>query len=226
MANFFSTRGISPYRPKQLFRLFFLPHKFFSANVATTNFFYVAIAICICGITFVTNDISNYLYNEWADLDAIQAPLDYAETTVQDWRAFWTEALSLCVWKGLLSWIFGGWWFRYRIKASGDTHPDPRLSRVVFVYTYLIFTLPRLAHLLIWTALYKSYAEAYAQALSWSYIALLYAVALWSNFCACACVSTVFSVSSTRAKLWFIVLPCLWYAFCFQFFDPSLSKLL
>ncbi|MEM6451177.1 MAG: hypothetical protein AAF703_12770 [Cyanobacteria bacterium P01_D01_bin.105] len=199
-------KEISPYRPRQLVNLFLATRAFFSPTAALGNQGYLAIACWIIGTSITMTRLEQELIK--AELGRPDVNLNIFEL-ILGWPIFWALALALGLVAGWLFWFVGGWWFRLRLRFSGATNPDPRMSRLVMVYAGLVSALPHLVFVLWWMLLYENYLAAYAQDVVLT--AVLFALSFWELFVAYRGIRKLFSVDRWRARLWFVILPALMY---------------
>lgn len=196
----------SPYRPGHLIRIFLGARSFFSPEAALGKQSAIAIACWMIGTSIAITRLEQELIK--AELGTSNLNLNLFELILA-WPVFWPVALALGLLAGWVLWFIGGWWFRLRIKFSGDSNPDPRMSRLVMVYAGLVSAVPHLAFVAWWTLIYENYLIAYAQDLFLTVI--LFSLSFWELFSAYRGVRMFFSVDKWRARLWFIVLPALLY---------------
>lgn len=201
-----NSTATSPFNPSHLVNLFLDTRTFFEPAAALGKQGYLAIACWIIGTSIAINRLEQQLVK--AELGSLDINLNIFELILK-WPVFWPLVLSLGLLAGWLLWYVGGWWFRLRIKFSGDPNPDPRMSRLVMVYAGLVSAIPHIAFVLWWTLLYENYLIAYAQDLFLTVV--IYAFSFWELFSAYRGVRTLFAVDRWRARLWFIILPALLY---------------
>lgn len=199
-------KSISPYRPGHLATIFLSARDFFSPTAALGNQGYLAIACWLMGTSIAITRLEQQLVK--AELGTTDINLNLFELVLK-WSVFWPLVLSLGLVAGWLFWFIGGWWFRLRIKFSGAPNPDPRMSRLVMVYSGLVSAIPHLAFVMWWTLLYENYLIAYAQGIFLTVV--LFAFSFLELFSAYRGVRMLFSVDRWRARLWFIILPALLY---------------
>lgn len=200
------SEAFSPYRPSHLIKIFLRPRAFFSPAAALGPQKYLVLACWLMGTSFAITRVEQQLVK--AEIGSVDLNLNLYGLLLT-WPIFWPVVLVLGLWAGGLFWIVGGWWFRLRIKFSGDPNPDPRMSRLVMVYAGLVSALPHLVFVLWWTLRYENYLIAYAQELLLAVI--LFALSFVELFSAYRGVRKFFVVGRWRARLWFIILPALLY---------------
>ena len=200
------SKATSPYNPGYLARIFLDARSFFSTEAALGKQSYLALACCSIGTSLAITRLEQQLIK--AELGTSNLNLNLFELILA-WHIFWPVALALGLLGGWLVWFVGGWWFRLRINFSGDSNPDPRMSRMVMVYAGLVSAVPHLAFVMWWTLIYENYLTAYAQ--DFFLTVVLFSLSFWELFSAYRGVRTLFPVDKWRARLWFIILPALLY---------------
>jgi hypothetical protein len=129
------------------------------------------------------------------------------------WLGFWGFALLGGAVAGAVLWYVGGWWYRVRLKWAGADNPDPTLARLVYIYSGFVVAGPMVAAALLQTITFPSYRVASeAETL---YPFLLLAFPLWSIVVSYNGVTARFAMRRWAARMWFLILPGLLYAFAF-----------
>jgi len=128
---------------------------------------------------------------------------------LDSWAAFWPFILIVGAFNAALVWLIGGWWYRVRLKWSGDANADPFSARIVYSYTNLITALPAITATLISTLVYESYRAAWNSDEAWS--ALLVVFIAWDCIASYKGVRVAFAVSKWKARFWFLILPLMFY---------------
>lgn len=145
-----------------------------------------------------------------ADFDGSElAPGGMLRSVVESWPAYWALTLTTGAVGAWLFWWIGGWWYAVRVRWSGAAYVDPRKARTALVYASFVATAPTVAWMLVATALYANYGAFYV-ADEWVSVALLI-FPLWSFWVSYTGARTVFDVSHTRARVWFLILPVICY---------------
>jgi hypothetical protein len=103
---------------------------------------------------------------------------------------------------GPLRWLIGGGWFNLRIRFSGAAEVDHERARAIFALSEMI----RTGAVLIYTLLDLTLAPVRP----WLSPTILLAVA-WSQFAAYQGVRVAFPVSPWKARVWFLLVPGLFY---------------
>ncbi len=197
-----------PLKPSNLLNLFIRPRKFFSSQLAFEKTPYLLFVTLCFGMANVIDRIDSNLMKA-----------DYAATTsstaeiwvgiAQSWITFWLVVLLMGAVSGFFIWLIGGWWYKMRLLWSGAHKPDKEQARYVFIYSSFIYTGPIFLTTLLYTVLYPNYLVAYAEDIIFSYIILI--LLFYAIFVSYQGATTVFEVVKWKARLWFVILPILFY---------------
>ena len=125
------------------------------------------------------------------------------------WAAFWPFILIAGAFYAALVWLIGGWWYRVRLRWSGDANADPFSARIVFTYTNAMTALPALLVTGVYTFVYESYRAAWASEEAWSSLLIIFLV--WECIASYKGVRTTFAVSKWKARLGFLSVPLGFY---------------
>jgi hypothetical protein len=133
----------------------------------------------------------------------------------ESWIAYWIAVTVVGVFGGLFYFFIGGWWYRMRPGYSGVIDPDKGLARRVYLFASQILAVPVVLMTALETSNYSSPLEAAASPGSpWHSIFLIFPFwSVWSSYIG---VRTAFPVKykgPDGAKLWFLILPCVFYLF-------------
>lgn len=198
----------SPFWPQHLVDLFISPRKFFSGQLSLGKTPYVILVTWCYGISHTIDRINRELFR--VELGNPRSSWEqFGPMITESWFGFWKWVLMSGAIGGIFIWWIGGWWYRIRLKWSGDNEPDKRASRLVFVYSSFVMSGPTVAFALAYTVAYSNYLQAYS---SNDFFSLLLPVFLfWSIITSYIGARTVFNVSQWKALIWFAILPCLFY---------------
>lgn len=147
-----------------------------------------------------------------ADINMVRSDLTGRESStmlMDSWQAFWPFILIVGAFYAALVWLIGGWWYRVRLKWSGDANADPFSARIVYIYTDLVVALPALLVVVVYTFVYESYRAAWASEEAWS--SLLVVFIAWASIASYKAVRAAFTVSKWKARFWFLILPLAFY---------------
>lgn len=187
-----------------LFYLYFRPKLFysnFSKFVTRYSAIYAALVVGIteaCG--WISEKITAYEFG---------GRLSLPEEVITSWRTYWL----LCLVGGVIGAVFyyrvGGWWYRVRLEWAGDPAPDALLARRAYIYAYLILAIPTLILTLIDTVRFPTpLAAERAVADGWM---LVIVFLLWATYVSYRAVRVLFQCVRWKARLWFAVLPTVFY---------------
>jgi hypothetical protein len=202
----------SPFSFKKLFTLYFRPREYFSHTNDLYHRGVLIVASILAGITGAMDRI---------DRKIIEAELGHAgkgwestsEWLITSWSNYWLTVVGVGLISAVIVLYLGGWWYKKRLQWSGAENPSPALARNVYITQYLILSLPNIILVLIQTALFSNYREAWRADEIWSSFLLLFV--FWSCWTSYTAATTVFQLSKFKAKLWFLVFPILIYIFVF-----------
>jgi hypothetical protein len=137
------------------------------------------------------------------------------DEVLESWTAYWATCLIFGVIGAILYYAIGGWWFRVRLKLSGDAEPDPRLARQVYIYASLIIGLPTVVLTVIDSIHYPTPLAAERGAQWWWIASAL--LPFWSVYASYRGVRTLFDAVRWKAVIWFFVLPSLFFLLVYAF---------
>jgi hypothetical protein len=197
----------SPFWPQHLVDLFVRPTRFFESQLALGKTPYVLLVTWALGISAALDRIDTRIMQ--AELSDRPERWRAIEPVVGTWPRLWAVVLLAGALSGAVYWWVGGWWCKVRLRWSGAPDPDPRLARLLLIYSSFVFAGPAVLALVGQTALYESYLDAYEQETAFS-TAVVVAV-FWSLFTTYKGAAALFPVRRGRARLWFVALPALFF---------------
>ena len=193
--------------PQHLVDIFLRPKHFFSGQLALGSTPYVLFVTWLLGLSSAIDRVDGHLVK--ADLGTV--PLNpLLERAVSSWPLYWACVLVAGVLAGAGLWYVGGWWYRVRAGWAGARDPDPRLARLVYVYSGFVLALPAVAVVVLWTLAFPDYRTAWTDDESFWSLALV-VFPFWSCWASFRGVTSVFEVSRAKAAVWFLVLPSALY---------------
>lgn len=208
-------------------QLFARPRQFFRAGYSLDHRPSLLLVLLCIGINYASGRIDQNIIR--SELGHSRPGWDQlSPLIVGSWFGFWSAIVLLGVLGAVGAWYIGGWWYRVRLRWSGDPHADPKQARLVYSYASFVYALPVAVLLVLQTILYRSYAEAwYADSLGSLLIVVFPFLSCWVSYRG---VRSSFCVRSTPAKLWFLVLPAAAYAISlgfigalYAFFSPEVA---
>ena len=134
---------------------------------------------------------------------------------LDSWRAFWISMPPAALVLGPIGWVVGGFWTRVRAGWCGAISPDRRAARLVWLYSRMVASLPIVTLPAAWTLGFPSYRVAFASHDRAAPVAIPVLV-LWSVFVSHRGATTVFELDRRRARLWFGILPALFYGLVYS----------
>lgn len=191
----------SPFVPRHLVDLLLSPRSFFTGQLALGKTPYLLAVIWVVGMAAAVANLNGALAT---------AALDGAlPDGAQSWTAYWTAAASAGAVAGLLYWLIGGWWFTLRVRWAGATAIPRQRAKLVMIYADFVQAAPIVLLSAAWTLSFPSFAAASAKAPRTDWLLLL--LPFWSTWIGYVGVRAVFGVSGWRPRLWFLILPALFY---------------
>ncbi len=223
--RFFDSKPIepesSPLLPKNLFNLLFHPKYFFTKQVGYGQTPYLIFVTICFGILAVIDRIDSQLIK--ADFRNGSSPTnDLYANIAEHWMAYWIVILIFGI---LVSapfiWHIGGWWYTMRIKWSGVKNPDSFNAKLIYVYSSFIISFPTIILTVYYTITYSNYLEAFSAD---DFLGLIYLVLpFWSLGISYKGVISLFDVKRSKARLWFVIIPSVFYIFAMGIFTYLLA---
>lgn len=205
-SEFAATRRL---KPVELLNLFSRPRRFFARGLDLSKGLPLFLATWFVGMAAQQNRIDSEI--GWHDL-GMQRSAWRVIGPIADghWVAFWGWTAGAGLVSGGILYLIGGWWYRMRLRLSGAPKDvDKTAARAVFIYASLVTALPTMLLTLGFTFVYASYMAAYNsdELLSSFVIIFLF----WSVAVSYAGATEAFDITRWKARLWFLVLPALFY---------------
>lgn len=196
----------SPLLPQHVVDLFLRPTRFFRGQLALGKTPYVLFTTWVLGMSGAIDRVDTQLMK--AELGSSTTSQLWV-SALGTWPDFWVFVAMAGALSGLLHWYVGGWWCRVRLQWAGAPDPDPKLARLLLIYSSFVFAGPAVLSAGIQTALYPSYAVAYEQEI-WLTLGVMCFI-FWSIVTTYRGARALFPVNRGRALLWFGVLPAIFY---------------
>jgi hypothetical protein len=191
----------SPFVPRHLVDLLLSPRSFFTGQLALGKTPYLLAVIWVVGMATAVANINGAMKSA-----ALGGALPDG---AQSWTAYWTAAATFGAVAGMLYWLIGGWWFTLRVRWAGATGIPRRRAKLVMIYADFVQAAPIVLLSAVWTLSFPSFAAAYEKAPRTDWLLLL--LPFWSTWIGYVGVRAVFGVSGWRPRLWFLILPALFY---------------
>jgi hypothetical protein len=206
------TTAHSPLSSRKLFDLYFHPKRFFSDLSILSHRNFLMISAMLMGIAGVRDKI---------DKNILKAELGHSNKSWENtaswlltsWTSYWLAVIVMGLFFAIIMWYFGGWWYKKRLQWSGAKEASPILARRVYTMQNLIFAAPSILLLLIQTAIFDNYREAWSADEYWSSLILVFA--FWSCWISYVAAITAFPTTKSKARIWFFILPILLYVILF-----------
>lgn len=141
-----------------------------------------------------------------------QGWLYWGQYVGESWFYYWAMVFIFGgIVGGVIVWWVGGWWYKLRLKWSGIQDPDPKSARTLYVYSSLVYNLPKVLSVIVISLLFSTYIEASSGFPT--YIHTLLSVFLfWSLQASYQGIVEVYSPQSLlKVKIWFVFLPASLY---------------
>jgi hypothetical protein len=197
----------SPFWPQNLVDLFVRPTRFFEGQLALGKTPYVVLVSWALGVSAAIDRIDSRIMQ--AELSDRPERWQAVELFAGTWPKLWAFVLVGGAFSGALYWWLGGWWCKVRLRWSGAPSPDARLARLLLIYSSFVFAGPAVLALAAQTAMYSNYLEAYQNDSVLSLLVL--GAVFWSLFTTYKGAVALFPVRPGRARLWFVILPFLFF---------------
>lgn len=197
----------SPFWPQNLIDLFVRPTRFFGQNLCLGKAPYALFVGWVLGISSFIDNIDQRLVQ--AELGRDTGTIELFQSIAGSWLVFSGVVLVGGMFSGAVIWYLGGWWCKVRLAWSGAEDPDPKTARLLLIYSSFVFSAPHVLAVILQTQLYENYIDAYNNDV---YLSLILMVMLfWSIATTYKGAVSLFSVQKWKARLWFIVLPTLFF---------------
>lgn len=187
--------------------LFFRPRRFFTNLSVLLQTRYVVAVTLVFGFSQAIDKIDQELLKISMNTESSRSEIILKFT--DSWINYWGFVVVYGGIAALFLWWIGGWWYRKRLEWSNAIDPDHRLARVIYIYSSFVVAAPVVLTSLIYTVVYPNYIEAFNSDELWSILILLFYY--WSLITSYIGVRTTFNVSKWKARIWFIILPGLFY---------------
>lgn len=199
-------RKQSPFAMQAIRNLFVQPGRFFSSVPTLGAWPYLHLVVWSLGITNAMSRVDKLMVKQ--DLGKTGDAWEQIGHLFMAWYLYWPFILVIGVIMGWIMWWVGGWWYRLRIQWSGASNPDPKLARIIYVYTDFIANGPIILWVIVQTVIYDNYREAWNQDQVAYFLGIFLA---WSIVSSYRAVRDQFSVSKRKAIVWFLVVPSVFY---------------
>lgn len=200
----------APFGPSRLLDLYIRPRKFFGNPRDLDHRGAIVTAAFLMGISGAMGRIDKKIVQ--SELGRASASWDrIADWMLSSWFNYWLVVLVAGAFGGVFLWYLKGWWYKKRLEWAGAQEPSLPLARRVHAMQELVMAGPAVLWTWIQTFLYANYREAWQADELWSTSILVFV--FWSCWTSYVGATTVFSLSRTKARVWFLILPAVLYLF-------------
>jgi hypothetical protein len=141
----------------------------------------------------------------------LKGTLDQAGS-INNWIGYWSIAILAGTLGGYISYLIGGWFYNVRVKwCKGDDDVD--LSRSLFLYSGVVHAsvIVLIAFITMFFQAHPYEPESPFGVLDACVLLLSVFITYYSVYVSFAGVTTVTNANWTRAVIWFMVLPAIFY---------------
>jgi hypothetical protein len=196
------------FGPHRLVSLLLTPRAFFSHADLMRDRLGIIIAAALVGVSNAMGRLDQNLSK--ADLRQQQAADGFTSWSTSSWWHYWIMVLLIGLLSAVVSWYISGWFFRKRLEWSGAGQVAPDDARSLSVLQDLVWVLPMMAMALVQTFSYPNYIEAWRESTTSSVLIMIFIFwSCWTGYCAA---TTVYTLKKTQARIWFMILPAVFYA--------------
>lgn len=210
----------SPLSLRNLLNLYLRPSYFFSNHSWLSRRYEIILVAWLAGVIAVQNRIDANL----AKFGASAGPpvISKAPEISDAWLLYFSFSLIVGMVSAAILWFIAGWWYHARLELSGAEDVPIGHARAAYQYQNLVQTLPSLVFVIVVSLQYSNYFEYWRED-SGASATILLVFSYWSCWTSYRA-SCTFSVSKWKARVWFLILPALFYSFLFGFLSmPSFS---
>lgn len=185
---------------RNIHRLFFNPSSYFSGIRAPKKRVWLYLFAFLCGAAYAINRIEIRLFQ------GVLPP--------ESWTVYWM-VIGVSAFVGMFIILkIGGAWYAFRLRLCGVRTQDKGLVRMVYLSAAQIYALPTIAVALISSISRMNPTAAAIGQPAWIGWAVLI-FPLWSYWASYVGVRAVFRAKKAAALVWFLVLPCAFFAIVF-----------
>ncbi|MEM8642779.1 MAG: hypothetical protein AAGG51_28755 [Cyanobacteria bacterium P01_G01_bin.54] len=195
----------SPLKPHHFLKLLFQPRQFFSGRFGLSAKPYVLLVAWVYGMHHVMEGLNRQLLRFETGLSESRELIEL----IAPWPLFWLVVGAMGAIAAVVAWQVGGWWYCLRLRWSGAINPEPRLARLIFMYSGFIYTSSNLAFVLWQTFRQSDYIYAFEDENKLAFLFLIFP--FWAMISGYHGIRANFKVSRWKARFWFIALPCALY---------------
>jgi hypothetical protein len=196
------------FTPRDLLDLFIRPARFFAVRARQLGGPALKLVAWAGGMNYAFGRIERQMVR--ADLGRESGT---ASIVSGSWPKFWALALVAGLLSAVAAWYIGAWWYRVRLRWSGDANAPIDRARTVYLYAGLIWAVPNIIWNLGDTVRFPDFATAWADESAWDLLLLLFPI--WSVWASYRGVRAVFAVRPGRARFWFLIMPIMALLFSF-----------
>ncbi|MEM6642353.1 MAG: YIP1 family protein [Bacteroidota bacterium] len=191
-------------------KLVFHPKAFFSEDFNGRKSPYLFVTIAIYGMSNAMDRVDQQFVK--ADLRGTPEQYEW----LNNWPTYWIFTLIMGAFSGYIFYLLGGWFYNQRIKWSKGTS-NRETAKFLFLYPEfvpsLIYVLNTVIYMLGSPFPYDPLADlSAAEGIG---LFLLLTSTYYSVYISYVGVTTATDVSPNRAKVWFLLLPIIFYTLAY-----------
>lgn len=208
------------FRPQRLKSLFLTPRAFFADHALFADRAGIMLAASMVGISNAMGRVDQKMLN--ADLSTDNS--SFIAWYSNHWLHYWGLVLVAGLFGAVLNWYIQGWWYRKRLEWCGAGAVVADDARSLSVLQDVVYVLPVLVWSLLQSVIYPSYSAAWQEDRWIGPIATILVLwSCWTSYCAA---TTVYQLGVVKARLWFLIVPVLFYLFIMGGYRSLLAVIL
>jgi len=197
------------FNPQSLVALLRRPRDYFANGSVLRDRAGIVIAAFLAGIANAIDRIDQNIVKADLRPHTGKGMDSFTSWAVSSWSSYWFTVLIVGAISGTITWYLRGWWYRKRLEWSGAAEVAPDDARSIATLQNLVCVLPALAWAVIQTFIYQNYVAAWEASNAGGMLILVFLYwSCWTSYCAA---TTVYALNRNKARLWFLILPAVFY---------------
>lgn len=202
----------SPIAPSRLVDLFFRPSRYFAQLGHFDHTFAIVFCAFVMGMASSIDRINQVIISLGA-LRELPMLNDSYLWFINGWAHYWQNVLVSAFISALLLFYGGGWWYAVRLRWSDAKEVVLVDARRLYTFQEFVYSAPFVIAAIVQTFMYANYAQVAPAKNMWLYIALFFS--LWSCWTSYAAVCAAYTLSKSKAMIFFLILPVVIYLLIF-----------